>query len=389
MNAWTRRCAALGTAVALGLGLAGCSGGAQGTASTVKEAFTSYVSAINAGDYAKALTFVDDAKGATADNIVRLSDSEIPEPLIKGEEPSKDVESADVDFTVGSAEPKVSFVKRDGGWKLKNPALVEAYDLSNDADILTGLSQIADVAVKSPTGQTMPTKGFVVKDGNSTSEAPQITVELAGKYGLPDQEVKTDLEYGDDGFETSLVWKDFDDSSLVKPALALLSDNAELKTNYISQESPNFHIQQSEIESLVGCSFNTATEMGKKSDGTLYLGCNADGKTTTEDGSPYRQNVEGVVFHYADDRSCYAGKVSEDEYPSQYVWFQIADGKMTVLWDEKTERLTQEKKDSEAICGIYSDLPVGTVLAGVVPKSGETPDTTVSDDLASLVSKAR
>lgn len=383
-----RRGAALGTAVALGLGLTGCSGGAEGTASTVKETFTSYVSAINAGDYAKALTFVDDAKGATADNIVRLSDSEIPEPLIKGEEPKGDVESADVAFTVGSAEPKVSFVKRDGGWKLKNPALVEAYDFSNDADILTGLSQIADVAVKSPTGQTMLTKGFFIKDGNSTSKAPQITISLTGKFGLPNQEVKTDLEYGDNGFETSLVWKDFDNSSLVKPALALLSDSTELKTNYISQEAPNFHVQQSAIDSLVGCSFDTATEMGKKSDGTLYLGCNARGKTTTEDGSPYRQNIEGVVFHYADDRSCFAGQVSEDEYPSQYVWFQIADGKMTALWNEKAERLTQDEKDARSACGIYSDIPVETVLAGVVPKSGETPDTTVSDDLASLVSKA-
>lgn len=267
MNRWMRRGAALGTAVALGLGLTGCSGGAEGTASTVKETFTSYVSAINAGDYAKALTFVDDAKGATADNIVRLSDSEIPEPLIKGEEPSKEVESADVDFTVGSAEPKVSFVKRDGGWKLKNPALVEAYDLEETAgDILTGLTQIADVSLKSPTGQTMPTKGFIVKDGGSPSEAPQITVALAGKYGLPDQEIKEDLDYKTGaGYQIGsyAVIGHLDTSALEKVIASEMRDKMLWKGYYISPDSPHLRLQSAEITSVADCKPSLTENTGR------------------------------------------------------------------------------------------------------------------------------
>lgn len=63
---------------------------------------------------------------------------------------------------------------------------------------------------------------------------------------------------------------------------------------------------------------------------------------------------------------------------------QFKDGALNVLWDTETVSPTRYKDGS--FCGA-SEASVGDVLEGVVPKSGETPDTTVSDDLASLVSK--
>lgn len=130
------RVAVVAVAAVATLALSGCAGGGSASvaASDPAGALSAYVDALNAGDYAEALSLVASAGDVDASQVAALDETTIGAPEQVGADLPTDATSGTIAFAVDGREGFVGFSQVDGAWKLDVPlflAPVLGYSSSN------------------------------------------------------------------------------------------------------------------------------------------------------------------------------------------------------------------------------------------------------------------
>lgn len=372
-----------GTVVALAvMGVSAC-GGESGEGSP-EDVFGKYVEALNSQDFEAALGLVSNPGDVSADSVVWFTNSSVSEPYLTSDEPKKGADSASLDFTVDGSPITVNFVKQDDSWALEQPVFLEEYDFTTAFDEqIAPLEQIADVEVQA-VGRTLEPTGHFV---NRMYDELDMTVSLAGKYGVPDQVLDLSLERSGETISSFLVYTD----SLVlgpleETGMALAKEKMAVKTHVSKSEGMVNQYQR--IATFDGCDFTPAEKRLAGPEDSFQFDCGvATMEATTVAGTPVLANDGAKEIFDRDGMKCARQAAIENDRPAALrsellpmtATFAVANGELEILWAADAEgsdalpvpaaRWTQEAAD--APCSAVGPEMVNTPEHGLVPQGTE------------------
>lgn len=159
------------------LALSGCAGGGSASvaASDPAGAFSAYVDALNAGDYAEALSLVASAGDVDASNVVALGETEIGAPEQVGADLPADATSGTIAFAVDGREGFVGFSQVDGAWKLDVPVFLAPVLGYSSSNAIAYDREHLGVDVTLPDGMPLADGQWVVVSEEGPTPSPRNT----------------------------------------------------------------------------------------------------------------------------------------------------------------------------------------------------------------------
>jgi len=385
---------AIAAAALLLASLAGCGAGASADPEQVLDG---YVAALNSGDFAKALTYVQDAQGLTAGTIVNLGGTTIAQPIYDNGKPDRKATTATVYFQVTnvagdqSSQP-FTFAKVDGKWLLTQLAWLDTYSLDQKTEnfeyeqYVAPLTAIGDVTIKTASGTVIPLEGGFVTV-NPTSD---VTFAVAGQHGFPDQSFAG---------RVSLAGASGTSSLYVDLSTFAIGDAVFAKADQLAQQLvykwhyPDFtgghggfggyypgsyQFQYRPVPGLDAASSCIAAKSGGSFsydgvvDGAFAFQCATKQiPWTTVDGQDVIQQTGPGGTVLAADSIGTSVNPGNTQFLQPGVVFQVKDGTLTLVWGQSDNASFDTFQ--RAFNDDYTDagVPSGTVVSGLVPQASE------------------